>query len=145
MGCDMHLHIELEIDGEWEHYGHPNISRDYTLFAKMADVRNYAEIEPISVAKGVPDDMSKITKLNYERWDSDAHSASWLNIVEIMQLESWLKSRKTPDNNYLCYHLEHSILHTYLFGNSFSGTVKYPEDMEGLGIQDVRFVFWFDN
>ena len=39
MGTDMHLHIELKIDGRWEHWSAPRIDRNYEFFAKPdADV-----------------------------------------------------------------------------------------------------------
>lgn len=143
MGCDIHMHIEVQIDGAWEHYANPSVSRNYNLFAKMAKVRwDESDGEPIAANRGVPDDMSKITRLDYQNEGSDAHSATWFGIVEIMQLENWLKKQ---DWGVLKNDLEYGILKTYLFGNSFSGLVRYPEDIRIKGLEDVRFVFWFDN
>jgi hypothetical protein len=144
MGCDIHVHIEVRIDGVWEHYAHPSVSRNYVLFAKMAGVRNYQKkIAPISKPKGVPSNMTKITRLDLEAWDTDAHSVSWFDLQDIMKLEEWLKEQDW--GGVLKNDLEYGVLRTYLFGNSFSGLVKYPEDIRIPGLEDARFIFWFDN
>jgi hypothetical protein len=148
MGCDIHLHIEIKLNNKWEHYACPRIERWYQLFAKMAGVRNYVEsgVIPISLPKGIPEDVTSITKYDYERWDTDGHSHSWLNLKEIAELEDWLNQMKegnNPNNG----DLEWDILHCYLFGNSFAALYKYPEETKKYNpeITDVRFVFWFDN
>jgi len=41
MGCDIHWHSEVKVDGVWHHHSNPRISRDYWLFALLAGVRNY--------------------------------------------------------------------------------------------------------
>ena len=50
MGCDIHLHAEIKVNGKWEHYAHPHIRRDYRLFAKMASVRNAPYGHPEHIA-----------------------------------------------------------------------------------------------
>jgi hypothetical protein len=144
MGCDIHLHVEIKIDGVWEHYAHPNISRNYALFARMAGVRGNDYIKPIALPKGTPKDMTKVTRLDFEAWGADAHSASWLGLRDIVMLEGWLDGQNWGDSA-LSTSLEHTILHTYLFGSSFSSLVLYPDDNRVQGLEDVRFVFWFDN
>ena len=132
MGCDIHLHIEVKIDGKWEHYGCPDIHRNYLLFGVLAGVRN-EEVIPVSYPKGLPNDITKITKMHYyENWKHDAHSHSWLNRGEIIQLNNAFQLDELGDN------LERDILKTHLFGNGFAD--ELPK-----GIEDVRFVFWFDN
>lgn len=136
MGTDIHLHIEIKINNEWHHYACPSISRDYYLFGKMAGIR--VNNGPISEPKGISADISLITKLSLKEWESDAHSISWFDVVEIGILEDDLLNNTSQD-------LEYDILKgTYLFGNSFSGFKEYPEQYPE-ELQDVRFVFWFDN
>ena len=49
MGCDIHAHLEIKIDGKWLYYSPVNINRNYNVFAKTAGVRNYTgKIIPIS-------------------------------------------------------------------------------------------------
>ena len=78
MGCDIHVHFEIKLNGKWEHYSNPSIDRNYELFAKMADVRNDYEnpIIPISFPKGLPKDLSVVTKFEVDHWGSDGHSHS---------------------------------------------------------------------
>lgn len=67
-------------------------ARNYNEFAILANVRNGFgfggcdtgdPIKPISMPKGLPDDISEEVKLKAEEWGSDGHSHSWLTIKEI--------------------------------------------------------------
>lgn len=142
MGCDIHLHIELKIDGRWHHYGAPDVARNYELFGKLAGVRN-TEVTPISPPKGLPGDLTLITQLSYAVWKPDAHSMSWLGTDEIMQLEDWCYRKQAE--SWSDWALELSVIHTYLGGSTFTGWKKYPADGNPFNVEDVRFVFWFDN
>ena len=146
MGCDIHLHTEIKINGEWHHYGHPSVSRNYALFARMANVRNSRNgdyITPISEPKGMPDDVALITRLDAEYWKPDGHSYSWLNAREIAELAAWAKSHAESQGYTLEYCWE-SNQFGYLFGNHWSDYTTYGDDRRDY-IEDIRFVFWFDN
>lgn len=42
MGCDCEVHVEVMLNGRWQHYSTFDAPRDYRLFTKMAtwtDVR----------------------------------------------------------------------------------------------------------
>jgi hypothetical protein len=150
MGCDIHFHIEVKMNGKWEHYGAPDIGRWYELFSILAGVRGSGK--PIVYPKGFPKDASVITKIDYDLWGRDAHTPSWLNSNEILKLEKWLEKRKeesisNPDTNeWADYDLEYGILKTYFFGHSFTSWKKYDDiEYKPKEIEDVRFVFWFDN
>lgn len=145
MGCDIHMHIELKINNVWEHYACPKVKRWYDLFGLLANVRNEV-IEPISKVKGLPNDISIITSLDYKQMKGDAHSESYLNADEILKLSETLRKWETRDNvGFLAYDLENEILNTYLFGNSFAWHKKYDDCHLPENVEDVRFVFWFDN
>jgi hypothetical protein len=141
MGCNIHLHIEIMINDKWEHFSAPYMPRAYSLYGKMAGVRDETQI-PISLPKGIPDDITLITEIDLKQ--DHYHHPSWFNIEEIKQLEIWMdeKAKKEKDsfkwypgaNFYLCM----EQMTGYLFGNGFH---KQKEN----GVQDVRFVFWFDN
>lgn len=151
MGCDIHLHIEVLVKGEWLHYGAPNVGRWYRLFGAMAGVRSLKET-PISPPKGFPEDASIVTKLIRAHDGADGHSDSWLSHDEIMQLEDRLRRWEKEDPDPTLdpfrnrYDLEAGVLHTYLAGSGFTAHWRY-DDIRYLpeGIDDVRFVFWFDN
>ena len=136
MGCDIHLHIEVKIQGKWLHYGCPMVDRRYDAFAYMANVRNYDDIEPISYPKGLPEDVSEMTRFCYAQ-DEDhysLHGMSWLDKAQIELLEEWFKEQVAgggwQDFNY-------HFIRTYLCGNGLTCNIK--------GVDDVRLVFWFDN
>ena len=144
MGCDIHLFIEVKTIRGWLCYSHPSVSREYAIFAKMANVRNYDNVvEPISVLKGIPEDASFITKRAFEDAGKYQHHASYLTHKEICKLSNWMQLNTHPQN-FDFGDLEREFLHTYLNGNSFCGFEKgasgYPK-----WIEDVRFVFWFDS
>lgn len=144
MGCDIHFHTEVKINNRWEHYGHPYVSRNYQLFALLADVRNSAgAIQPISKPKGLPKNVSLVTGLSRKYWGADGHSDSWLSATEIVKFEDqWRllhadkKWGEFPD-------IEHHLI-GYLENSSWAGFVKSPNERPK-HIQDIRWVFWFDN
>jgi hypothetical protein len=149
MGCDIHLHTEVKINGVWHHYGAPCVDRNYRVFAKMADVRNsYSEIEPIAQPRGIPGDATEMTKFDCERWGRDGHSHSWLSAEEIailyhfindeLRLKGWRvpEAGWWPEDNF-----------GYFFGNTWGGFWEYRDHANSgtpKGVEDVRFVFWFD-
>ena len=135
MGCDIHLHTEIKLNGKWQHMSAPHIRRDYRWFSHMAGVRNNDDITPISEPKGLPSDASEVTKFDADRWDGDGHNHSYLTADEIVEMENRIKDMDDhfPERQW-----------GYLFGNSWGGFKEYPEDVPE-GIEDVRFVFWFDN
>lgn len=147
MGCDIHLHTEIKIEGVWYHYTHPSINRNYGLFSFMANVRNLHPenenyIVPLCMPKGLPDNLSLVTKLDYERYGCDAHDMSWFNAKEINLLETWANR----------HHMSWwgADEWGFLFGNFWHEFVEVctTKDYEGLfptEIEDIRFVFWFDN
>jgi len=139
MGCDISPHFEVKVDGKWYHHSVPHFERSYKLFTKMANVRTVAGVKPISEPRGLPDDVSVITRIesDYE----EGHSHSWLDAKEISELYDFHMS--------LCDN-DHERIHTgiyewwYLCGNGWEcfslEDGNYPSRYE-----DIRLVFWFDN
>lgn len=137
MGCDIHFHVEIKVNDAWEHYNHPAMPRYYDFFSKIADVRNNGTVEPISQPKGLPEDVSVVTRLCSGYHSGDWHSHSWLSAAEIQQVEEWWKERY-PFPNFI------ESRWGYLFGNSLGGFLEFPNNYPDW-LQDVRVVFWFDN
>jgi hypothetical protein len=110
----------------------PYRSRNYNLFALLADVRNYSSgdnaIVPISQPKGVPKDASEYWKASVEHYGEDGHSHSDLTYKKLADnIEAALKVPGVRDD-YL------DLLH------NLQGVFwRYPE------VKDVRLVFFFDN
>lgn len=141
MGSDIHAHVEIKIGGEWHHYNHPSANRRYALFSRMANVRNSGKIDAISEPRGLPDDITFMTRFDRERWEGDAHSESWLSAEEVAALDKWMRegiAKEYPTDH---YNIESDF--GYIFGNGWN-IKKYPNDYPP-GLEDARLVFWFDN
>lgn len=155
MACDIHAHTEVKINGVWHHYAHPRIGRLYQLFARMGDVRNEEEndpdrIEPVAANRGIPDDATFMTKFDHDRWDTDAHSASWMSGKEVDELEQWADKFYTEEmtkngGTAGWFSLAHHHI-GYIFGNGWH-IGKYEDDKDSYpeGVEDARLIFWFDN
>lgn len=138
MGCDIHLFVEIKMKDKWEFYRQIHMPRYYDLFAKMADVRNEKKYIPISYPKGIPAALSEITMIHYKRWKSDMHHKSWFNQLEIKQTIDFLQKNHEGDKFIL------KDIIGFLFGNEYQHLHKYKDDFPE-EIQDVRWIFWFDN
>lgn len=146
MGCDIHAYLEKRRDdGTYECVDSVfNHLRDYNLFAFLADVRNYSNIEPIGhPRRNIPTDTSEYVLSQRKEWGSDGHSSSWISVDELFAFDySAIIKQNTGYNTW---------------GGITSGTqldMKYS-DFLGDDIMKVilrlgkfvdhRIVFWFDN
>ena len=144
MGCDIHVHVEIRVDGEWEHYNHPRVDRNYRVFTKMAGVRNgYDDIDPFP-PKGFPEDASVTTTEDYEHWGIDAHTPSYLVGEELEAFRHWWDKEfgTEPSTFRNGLDFEHHQF-GYIFGNGFRSWDSHCQ--VGLYPGDIRLVFWFDN
>lgn len=147
MGCDIHVHVEVKINGKWHHYNHPRLERNYDIFTRMAGVRSEGrgDIKPISAPRGMPEDATFITRYSFNRMGVDAHSASWLSAQEVAELGEWAEARRRDKYNFdkhSFYSFEHHEI-GYIFRNGWNFK-DYPKDMPE-GLEDARAIFWFDN
>lgn len=149
MGCDIHEHREQKVDGVWvtadtwiDESGEPNyppgtqtyvtdglsLSRNYSLFGYLCEgVRR--DVDDARPERGLPPDVSKEVKQSFVSWESDAHSASYITINEIKEaLLTLTISAYTRDTDSIRRGLQ-DILDGFI----------------GVGGEDQRFVFWFDN
>ena len=138
MGCDIHPHFEVKINGEWKYYGEGDFDRNYNLFAKLAGVRNYNEIEKIDDPRGLPEDITEMTKIHNDFWNDNVHSHSWISSEEYVKVFEFIDEMLKKED----YH--YNFDHIYLFGNSFHNFHKYREDYPEF-LEDFRMVFWFDD
>jgi hypothetical protein len=156
MSTGIHLHIEAKIQGVWHHYAAPGLGRysgDYNLFCKMAGVRGprfdrkKRPIIPISAPRGLPPDVTSLTLFARECWAVDGHSVSWLSSKEVFELERWGTEDMRYRGSCMTRGFWSDEAFGYFFGNSYEGWLKYPEDLaieRRMGLEDFRFVFWFD-
>ena len=150
MGCDIHLHTEVKINGVWHHYSCPSVRRFYNVFARMANVRNQPDerefpVEPIALPRGLPSDISAVTAFSADRWADDGHSHSWLDAKEIASLYDYVDDylKIQAKLNFMSWCTENF---GYFEGNDWKDFLD-EETYEYFykGIEDIRFVFWFDN
>lgn len=140
MGCDIHLHVEVKLNGKWEHLNAPYIGRDYQLFGRMAGVRD--DEQPHIEPRGLPQELSVITTYDVNHWAGDGHSHSWLNAKEAGEIQKWYEEKYSQRF--------HPPLFGYVFGNLVDSYVKNEDDEDDeedtpKSLEDVRIVFWFDN
>jgi len=134
MGTDISIQTEVKFDGKWHHMGYMCYPRDYQFFGYLAGVRD-EDIEPLVAPKGLPEDISETTQFIVDYETPDLHTPTWFDANEIRQIENWLvdtRGEYNPEQHW-----------GYLFGNSWGGFSKYPEDRPK-GIEDIRFIIWFD-
>lgn len=133
MGCDIHAYVEIKVGGNWHHYGPTKIRRDYNLFEYIAGVRgdNY-EWEP----RGLPTDVSIVTKLLSDHDGEDGHTHSWITYDEMMIVVKEFGGNQDD--------WEFKPFGIWFFGNGVNDwhdpSYQFPKEIE-----DVRIVFWFDN
>jgi hypothetical protein len=175
MGCDIHSFAEIrnKETGKWEKVGdyfsldkfdqeyykkekgdRPFDWRSYSMFAFLADVRNYDHCKPLSKPKGLPKDVCEDIRSEWERWYGDGHSPSFLTAKELLDFDYdqtfWNRrvTKQTFPNTWngasLAEEGEGTII-TYRenLGDWF---FIHLEELKQLGDpKDVRIVFWFDN
>jgi hypothetical protein len=135
MGCDIHAMIEAKYRYKyatdmwsWQSCGRIHISRNYELFATIANVRNDGSYTAISEPRL---DYSKLTDVNHDHDDEycsedfylwakdygqDGHSHSWVTLDELQTADPDLAAR-----------------------------CRLIVLAHGLSTEDARLVFFFDN
>jgi hypothetical protein len=108
--------------------------RNYLIFAVLANVRNWHnEIEPISIPRGIPEDISAESLLRL----SNEHSASWLSLEEVY-LYDWdkkiTKSKTFSKKEWLLYKQSGNVnphpLAVIQFPGDLNSTVVSNKEMD---------------
>lgn len=145
MGTTMHAHIEVKVDGKWEHFACPCVTRNYLVFACINGMRRddfeddptiYNKIRPVSRIHKIPEDISEITRkcLKFDESQYTLKGHGVLESDDLMRLQEMLRDIKGIRD--LDYDLEYGVFHTYINGNAI-----YTH----YGFDDARIVYWFDN
>lgn len=136
MGCDCHLHQEVKIRGEWHHYSHVQVDRSYELFGLLSEVRcPFPEdlgLEKCLAEPGIPVDAAFLTKYDYESWDGDAHTPGWIGPEQMGVVKKFGNLHREQ------FWFEDEF--GYCFGDSWYDTRESNPEIE-----DVRWIFWYDN
>jgi len=140
VGATIHLHVEVMVGGRWLHLNAPHVERDYRLFGKIAGVRNMV-ITPIARPRGLPPDISELTRLCYEQDKKgvNVHSETFLTRLEWKELGHWYDDTYGPSGQGRFHGLD-GIL-GYFDGNpiwTLAGSC-------GSELEDARLVAWFDH
>lgn len=138
MGCDIHGHIEVELNGKWEHYNTLNIGRDYILFGVLSGVRS-SETPLFHTLPTIPNNCSEITKKEYEYWENDAHSITVLSAQDFNKLVRHLKTNypRLYDDSYF----EREFMRVTSVEYSIYAQAWLDEGL----YEDMRYIFWYDN
>lgn len=199
MGCDIHTHVEIKKTvneregwhcadffslnsyfGIWEDEKQYDVvglcgDRNYSLFAVLADVRNYGETEFICEPKGIPEDACKQTREDYGEWSGDAHSASHFTLRELMDWQNtapplkhsgmitressdaldkgvlpscWCQWTNQPDCVKREWEEPNDVLVPLIEALKQRGKdlyFWYTDEQIEENAEKMRFVFWFDN
>ena len=99
MGTDIHMALEIRKGGLWHHYtGHPPFAgRAYGAFGLLANVRNGVgvagmdfgdPVEPISLPRGLPPDLSAALRALYATDDSTfGDRLTWVTLDEVLGVD----------------------------------------------------------
>ena len=135
MGCDIHAHLEIKIYDKWEHYSIVPIKRNYKLFGKLAGIRDECET-PIAKDRGLPDDITVVTRLDRNYYGTDGHGDSFITWDEIIDLVKFYDGIGSNIGD----------MHQDVYaGISLFGDGLYAKSSVSYYVADVRMVFWFDN
>jgi hypothetical protein len=159
MGCDIHCYIEYKpcADSDfWKNFGQGfNPGRNYGIFAKIAGVRNYDDILPVTPLKGYPENAAFWTREDYWTYIGEGD-----NKCTQEDAERWVASgdsRWNARSNAVSNPDWHS--HTWLNLEEYKQVVsefadehepeyvtilRVMESLESAGLQ-TRLVIWFDN
>lgn len=154
MGCDIHTRAEKRDEsGTWRKIDglKPFDWRNYGLFGFLAGVRNYSDVTPLSEPRGFPHDASRKVKQDYAEWMSDAHSASWLTIEELLAFDYDAEMEDRRITVQLAPNHWHGGMTAEPGGGemvtyrAFLGQHFFDDLAKLTNAGAERIVFWFDN
>lgn len=168
MGCDIHMVLERKIGDEWvgmHNYNSPNseaitlydwtgeniesnqrrpwvsyriMDRNYELFGELAGVRTEGSLgnEP----RGLPEDMSQLTRVLANEWGQDGHSHSHLSLTEFVAAYAASEDETAKLVEHRLSPTEETSKWFYRIAKLVSGIEIYDQEYESF-----RICFWFDN
>lgn len=141
MGCDIHFVVEQRVGKKWvglfSKWPRPEGAlagwRDYAVFAALAGVRNY-EDKVCPEPRGVPEDASKLARVQINEWGCDGHSHSWMTLREFADVFVATRPEK--------FESEWQKKNPW---DKLFGSCAVDCDDESDAEKKYRVVFWFDN
>lgn len=165
MGCDIHIYTETlnKNNNVWTNCDIYTRNAEGDLFRSEWYQGRYYELFMLLARgvrgdvpwgreiKGFPVDASEDTKKRYEEWDSDAHSASWITLHDLIIYTTEIQMNNKPsqggrealaqfvaDYRFFMHRHNNWIRHWLPDGNNM-----YVEDKSWES--STRLVYWFDN
>lgn len=131
MGCDIHAHLEVKVNGNWQYSATPlEDVRHYAWFEFLVGVRARHGWTPHHSPRGLPADVTPETQDKFNCWCGDAHTPSYITKQELLGVN--------PDLHLPYYNNKLTSLED-MFGQYLSNWNDAMSKFE-----DARIVFWFD-
>ena len=161
MGCNSHTYVEIRRKGkeDWVSLFYYEVDRrNYDLYAKMADVRNYSGIIPIAPMRGFPDQAGYFAERAYYQWiDDKIKGDAFISSRAAEKKVAAGYAHYSPDKKRVSCGNWHSP--SWLTGEEFCTAVHEvaADDIYWMAVAaavehvnnhpdfECRVVFWFDN
>lgn len=147
MGCDIHMNVQVKVNGKWEPADVPERLKDraYPRFAFLTGgvVRNYENLPKIlPEPRGLPEGVSGDYYDTPGALEVGEHSYSWLLSSELLAVD--YTQKLNPRNSELAHRFEDKeITLGELLGENWFSILT---ELKSLGKpEDVRLVFGFDS
>jgi hypothetical protein len=147
MGCDIRAFVEYSFTDSAGSKGFAfwyqvPLLRNYTLFTLMANVRKRSGLEPVSLPKGLPQNLSDEVKEIYEydcrRYNvSGNHSHSWLSLSELEEVQQRYRELISDEIDLLVESDQPDVF--------LDAAIAVMRALEQQGREESRLVFSFDN
>lgn len=147
---ELRAHIEVKLDGKWQHYAAPTIKDNYIAFACINGYgRDYidkdlsARIKPQASVKGIPEDISELTKYCWqvaqypdENGDTEPFGAGCLTAQDLRNLQTQFEKINSLHTkfDFEKMHVERNVFNTWIHGNP----IAWHEWFD-----DARIIFWY--
>lgn len=154
MGCDIHIVLERKYNNKWigitdystnpYHLIRENDKFKFKWYCNLVTMRNYRRFAALAGVrgngpepKGIPVDISDLSLMIVNYWESDGHSHSFMSLKEASKI--LIDTLEIKDNEWdedsLKMIKECSMM--VIFG--------IDDDNLDDNLDDYRIVFWFDN
>lgn len=149
MGTYLYAYCEKRVNGEWQACTVQNRAskmrysfqiwdfQNYTVFGWLANVRNDAQIPPLSEKRGFPEGVSKEIQTIYDNLEWGPYP-SWVSLKELTEFDYEQEFENHRDNK-----VKNVMKIKDIFGQVW-WTDLFAMMKEVYNPEDIRIVFWFD-
>lgn len=162
MGSYIHAFAERRHNGRWfaasisglvsgdDHPARLPLAQNYTLFGWLADVRNYAQVPPLTARRGLPIDADReLLQMADAAGARGCYAFSWVSLRELLAFDydATFEDRRTsnaagPRGDTVPPGMGERTSYRAALGPSLFECIR---KLQALGEpDDLRVVFWFD-